>query len=248
MKLKIRSDFCYIKVNFPEDLGLVFKKHLDSFLVFCCSIFNEAFGSFSPCAVSKSRLRQLRTVRGWQANASERVGSLPCEFRTPGVGEDLPQPHREGGQGHEAEEGLGSLFVAGGYAAELLDLLKEVLHESPVAVGVLVVVARSLAVASRREVRHAPLRFQLRTQRVAIVRFVEQHVGVPQRAEQPRRAHHVVFVARAEKQGHRVAKPIDHRVNLGGGTPGRPAYLLRRGPPFPPDVCWCARITVASPL
>lgn len=56
----------------------------------------------------------------------------------------------------------------------------------------------------------------------------------------------VVSLARSQDQLDRIAERVDARVDLRRGPATTMANLVAVDPPFPPELCWCARTIVAS--
>src|SRR5918912_266652 len=170
----------------------------------------------------------------------------------------LDPDHNERNQPQGAVAGR-PFVVAGGQAAVLLAAVDQPLHAVPQPVDRPVEGPRAAFVAPPRNgVPKAPPA-TVRAARAAGVALVAHDplgpdagppaARTPHRArlQQWRESGRLMPLPRREHQRHRFATALDAQVDLGREAAlAAPEGFRRRGPPFAPAACWCARITVPS--
>src|SRR3954454_12483914 len=169
---------------------------------------------------------------------------------------DPEHNHRNRPQGAVA---LGALVIAGGQAAELLAAGDQVLHAVAQSIERPIEGAAPSLVGLARDGDLDPAAAALVTDGPTAVALIASHAlgpyprpappGTPHRAlgQQPGEHRRLVRLAGREHHRHRLAATLGAEMDLGGEAALAAAQRLgRRGPPFAPAACWCARMTVPA--
>ena len=116
---------------------------------------------------------------------------------------------------HGGEEGVGSLCISSGNPTPSFDVQEGVFDQMPQFVGVLVIVARQLAVAARRNLCLHALAGGLLHDRVAVVAFVGDQVFGRQTLDQRASRCAIRHGTRCNKDSDRHTMRIHGQMQLG---------------------------------
>lgn len=102
------------------------------------------------------------------------------------------------------------------------------------------------SIGFRRDARHAIHGLQTLADRARIVGFVGKDALCAAARDQFESWLTIVSLTYRDLEVDRQTERVDDQVDLRRGAASRATDRVRRGPPFPPAACWCARFTVES--
>ena len=150
----------------------------------------------------------------------------------------MSEPEPCGREGDGGEEVAGQLVVAGGDAAEVLELVEEAFDEVALPVHGFVDGALDLAGPVRGDVSASSEAFDVRHDSFAVVAAVADDIAAGHwTVQQFRHGSHVMRLSGGEGEIVRQAASVHHGVDLGAQSSTRTANGVIRAPFFPPAAC-----------
>ncbi len=154
----------------------------------------------------------------------------------------MPEPEPCGGESDGGEEVSRELVVAGGDAAEVLELVEEAFDEVALTVDGFVDRALDLAGAVRRDVGVSAEALDVGHDGFAVVATVTDDIAARHgTVQQFRHRPHIMGLSGGEGELTGQTASAHHGVDLGGQSSTRTANGVIRAPFFPPAACWWAR-------
>src|SRR5688572_1431832 len=143
-------------------------------------------------------------------------------------------------------EAIVRLFVARGDAAEILDLLEEILDEVTPLIHLLIMWDGRFAIGLRGNDRNRAAHIEPGAQTVAVERLVRDERVKVDALDERLDPNAVMALTRQEDEACKVPERVDKRNDLGRQPATRASYGLIESPPFAPVPCRCTFTIVPS--